>query len=237
MMVITGGIDWIRRLLFLLFLIVFIGCMNGEHIQTPPLLGIEIGTTPPSVNEEFDLPQSPGAYVYNVMAGSIAQRNGILPGDILLRKDGQWIHDPPELQAMMKSAAGHARISFTLLRPGSDENSIRHISLRLNNSGPAVEGSRYWPGFIPVSLPPEIKGQLGIDASIGTMIIGSTNHDSPAAASGIRTGDIIQSIEGEKVTDTMDLYRILNNAGDSFVVRVYRQGRYYNIRIERPYTE
>jgi len=234
---ISGRIDWIRRLLFLLIILAFIGRTYGEHIQTPPLLGIEIGTIPLAVHERFDLPQFPGAYVYNVMIGSTAQSNGLLPGDVLLRKDGRWIHDPLELQAMMRSTPVQVRSSFTLLRPGSDGSSIRNISLHIDNSGPALEGSPYWPGFIPVSLPPEIRGQLGIEASIGTMIVGSTDPGSPAAASGIRTGDIIQSIEGEKVSDTIDLYRILNNAGDSFVLRVYRQSRYYNIKIERPDTE
>ena len=63
------------------------------------------------------------------------------------------------------------------------------------------------------------------DVSIGQAQIARVDPDSPAAAAGMRTGDVIQRVEGREIRNTADLSRAIRlNVGQPITFVVLRNG-------------
>lgn len=89
-------------------------------------------------------------------------------------------------------------------------------------------------GISGVSLQ-EYEARLGVNlaAEYGVVII-EVGQDSPANSGGLLAGDIIQSLDGNEVTNMGQLRRQLYNykQGDSAVVKILRNGEEKEIKIE-----
>jgi S1-C subfamily serine protease len=79
-------------------------------------------------------------------------------------------------------------------------------------------------------LPPRLTGELGRDRGIEVVEI--VEH-SPAAAAGLRPGDLIVEIDGEAVADVGDLQRLMvgERIGHELTLRIDRGGRAMQIGI------
>ena len=67
----------------------------------------------------------------------------------------------------------------------------------------------------------EVRGQLGVLNLFYAPEIGILDFDSPAYLEGLRTGDVITSINGEPVRTTEELEQILKVTGDALVRLTY----------------
>ena len=82
-----------------------------------PALGVVLGAIPENVAEYFGLPE--GLYVYSVFEGSDAARQGLRPGDILLRIDGREVRANSEVLALREARAVGDTLTLTLWRDGN----------------------------------------------------------------------------------------------------------------------
>ncbi len=95
-------------------------------------------------------------------------------------------------------------------------------------------------GIRMVGLTPEVKQQLKtrsnlkLDNQEGVLIV-EIMPQSPAARSGLKTGDVIQAINGQSVTDPSAVQKAVGNmaVGDNLALQLNRQGKtlYFNIRV------
>ena len=95
-------------------------------------------------------------------------------------------------------------------------------------------------GIRMVGLTPEVKQQLKAQTNLklenqeGVLIVGIVPQ-SPAARSGLKTGDVIQAINGQTVTDPSAIQKAVGNmtVGDNLALQLNRQGKtlYFNIRV------
>jgi serine protease Do len=78
-------------------------------------------------------------------------------------------------------------------------------------------------GIGPVSITPELADQFQLPIQSG-VIVGSVGEGTPAAAIGLRQGDIITAIDGEKLAGAGDLRRIVRakKPGDTILLTVRR---------------
>ena len=117
-------------------------------------------------------------------------------------------------------------VRFSLLRRQNGE--IERLSVTISRIPDASpDDVRYWPGFVPLRIPEALLDQIHFDKRAGSLIIGSVQPSSPAAAAGLRGGDIINSIDGEKVTELTDLYHHMNKPDGLSEIRIFRQGKFY----------
>ncbi len=82
-------------------------------------------------------------------------------------------------------------------------------------------------GFLGVGLrelTPELQAHFGAPEGSG-VLVASVSDDSPAAAAGIRVGDVITAVDGLAVDSARDLSReIRHRPGDSVAIEIYRDG-------------
>ena len=82
-------------------------------------------------------------------------------------------------------------------------------------------------GFLGVGLKeltPELQTHFGAPEGSG-VLVGSVSDDSPAAAAGVRVGDVITAVDGLAVDSIRELRReIRHRPGDSVAIELYRDG-------------
>jgi serine protease DegQ len=93
-------------------------------------------------------------------------------------------------------------------------------------------------GIEPTTLTPDIARQLGVEPT-GGVVVQALGQGGPAAAAGIRPGDIIVNIGGTPTPTTSELYEALRDhkPGDKVEVRVIRDGAEQPVTVtlgERP---
>jgi serine protease Do len=80
-----------------------------------------------------------------------------------------------------------------------------------------------WAGFQVQPLTPYIAGRLGIDDARG-LVVSRVEAAGPAAAAGLRVGDVIRKVDGQAVTTADQAQRVLFGAevGDTVRLEVER---------------
>jgi serine protease Do len=74
------------------------------------------------------------------------------------------------------------------------------------------------------NLTPSIRDRLGLPSSVHGVVISDLDPDSPAAQTGLQSGDVIQSIERQPVNSVADFNRLAAPAKGKVLLRVNRQG-------------
>ena len=80
-----------------------------------------------------------------------------------------------------------------------------------------------WAGFQVQPLTPYIAGRLGIDDARG-LVVSRVEAEGPAAAAGLRVGDVIRKVDGQAVTTADQAQRVLFGVevGDTVRLEVER---------------
>lgn len=101
----------------------------------------------------------------------------------------------------------------------SDLSELKGLALAMN-------AGRGRLGVQLQELTPEIAPFFGAPSDKG-VLVWKVMEDSPAAAAGIKAGDVIVEIEGKKVADTEDLHEALSDSdsGDKVAVTLLRRGQ------------
>ncbi len=135
----------------------------------------------------------PAAVIGDVFDGGAASRAGIEPGDKVLEINGRAIRYWEELENTVRSSAG------------------KELRLRVSRNGKTFE--RY---VTPIEETVHARdgqtrrvGWAGITHSPFVPIVGVVDGQSPAARAGMRTGDIIISVDGQAVQNWRDVQRAL----------------------------
>jgi regulator of sigma E protease len=135
----------------------------------------------------------PAAVIGDVLANGSAARAGLEPGDRVLEIDGNTMRYWEEIEDAVRSAPGkelHLRIS----RNGKVFE--RYVT-------PLEETVRSRDGRVVV------QGRVGITHPPFVPLVGVIDGQSPAARSGLRTGDLIISVDGQPVRNWSDVKRAL----------------------------
>jgi regulator of sigma E protease len=140
-----------------------------------------------------------------VMDDSAAASADLEPGDRFVAIDGRDIRSWSDMQAVV-SRAPERELRITVERDG--ERFDRYVTPR-KVFLPNVIGTR------------EPRGQLGVLPSFYAPQIGIIDPNSPAYAEGLRTGDIITSLNGEPLQTVDDLERLAAVKSDSLIRLTY----------------
>ncbi|WP_455478565.1 Do family serine endopeptidase [Bartonella sp. B10] len=91
---------------------------------------------------------------------------------------------------------------------------------------------RGWLGVKIQSVTKEISDSIGLKEAKGALI---TDHlKGPAAKAGIKTGDVIISVNGEKINDVRDLAKRIATIkpGETATIGIWRSGKEDNIKVQ-----
>lgn len=115
------------------------------------------------------------------------------------------------------------RLAIERIRLGDCVNAVR-----FGEDGPEVMslGSHAYLGVELTALTPELRRHFGVPGDAGVMI-GRVDDGSPAAAAGLRVGDIVTRFDGEDVTSAGRLGRLVRarEKDDAVTLEYWRDGQ------------
>lgn len=185
-------------------------------------LGVNMGDTPRTSNNSLG-ERAGGAFVYGVFQGSPADEAGIQPGDIIYRINSNTITDGQDLLRTVANLAPGQTATFTIRRYGSSRTVRVDLGTRAVGEDEGSAPSNLWPGMSVVEITEQVRNRLDVSPRSGDLIISQVVQGSPAANAGLRSGDIIQQVNGDEVENLREFYRRLNETSrDEVIFRILR---------------
>jgi S1-C subfamily serine protease len=170
-----------------------------------------------------------GALVNSVQPGSPAEKAGVRRGDVIVAVNGAPMRDGNSLRNQISQLMPGTSVKVTLLRNGKEETiavTLAELQTRAGDEegGPAERGSTDG-GTFGMSVEPltrETARQLGVQAVSG-VVITRVQPLSKAADAGLRSGDVIEEVDRQKV-DSVEALRAALSKGDAPALLLVHRG-------------
>jgi serine protease Do len=188
-----------------------------------------------------------GVGVTQVQKDSPAEKAGLKKDDVILRFEGEAVTSVRKLSRLVGESAPDQTVRLTISRGGAEQEVTatlaKHNLSRLLGAGVRDEVWRDLQKDLPqVKDFPPMNGdgnfvfsfggnrRIGISttplskqlanyfgAKDGGVLITSVNENSPAAKAGLKAGDVITAVDGEKMASPGDVSRAVNKKQDGDV--------------------
>jgi len=196
----------------------------------------QIGVTVQAVSADdargFGLPDTRGALVADVLAGSAAEKAGIERGDVIREVDGVRINESSDLPPMIGAKAPGSRVKVSVWREGR----ARDINVTLGELVEGVASATPRPGRAPSAaqdsnplgivgseLSAEQRTRMGLKPDEGVAV--ARVEGLAARTAGIRPGDVILQVGRVNVATPAALDRELGKAKAGQTVMLLVRGR------------
>ncbi|HYA63036.1 MAG TPA: PDZ domain-containing protein [Candidatus Sulfotelmatobacter sp.] len=207
-------------------------------------LGAGISEVTADKVKEFKLPAERGVLLSKIVPDSPAAKAGLKENDVVTEINGQRVEGTEQFRRMIREIPAGRTAQFTVWRDGRAQS----VSVTIGKSAPQYNTSVVSPGTFAFHIPemPELndlmesgpwfagRPRLGIDAEdlqgeFGTffgapdgegVLVRDVFSDSPAAKAGLKVGDVITSVDGEKIRSVGDLREKLVEKKDQKTVKL-----------------
>jgi serine protease Do len=194
------------------------------------LLGVTVQSVTPDIARSLHVANSQGALVSSITAGGSADRAGVRRGDIITAINGNAVKDTNTLRNEVAQMLPGTDVKVTLVRDGKEQT----VNVRLGElqAAGAAEGEDHGAprsgagtgfGLAVEPLTRDVARQLGVTAASGVVITG-VEPSSRAADAGLREGDVVEEVDGVKVTTADGLRSALNKSGSTPALLLVHRG-------------
>jgi serine protease Do len=172
-----------------------------------------------------------GSIISQVESGSPAHKAGLLPYDIVTEFNGRKIMSSNELRDSVADAEIGKTVTIKFLREGKERTTKVNITERpheasfLQNRSSKKSLGTEAPlnlGFSASDMTPELRKEFQLPGDVTKPIIVGIVPGSPAARSGLLTGDVILDVNKKEVKSLSDLQSSLKKGMNT--LRVFRSG-------------
>lgn len=196
--------------------------MHGKVVRG--WLGVSIQDLTPELAEQFDVPDTNGALVTDVVADSPAQNGDVQRGDVIRDYDGHPVDNSTRLRTTVAETTPGTGVAIGIVREGREQTLSVVIGQMPGDMAGLPDGEggvRHALSGLTVETVPPGRSTAG-----GGVRVTNVDPDSRAARSGIRKNDHILEINRIDVRDVEDFNRITSQlAEDDSVLVLLRRGR------------
>lgn len=209
--------------------------------------GVSIQDVTPRFAKEEGLKIKEGAYVNDVVDESPADSAGIQEGDVITDLNGKKIESAWDVTDAVRSTAPGTKVTVKVNRKGESKSitavigkqrrtrsfSFGESSEPSEPSAPAAPrimmrmfGGENSEGMELLPLGKQLAEYFEVPGGKG-VLVQRVEKGSAAAAAGIKAGDVVTRVGGDRVKDAGDIHEALSDAdeGDSLSVEVVRKGK------------
>ena len=201
------------------------------------MLGVTVQPVTADIARSLHLNGVHGALVNSVTPNGAADKAGVRRGDVITAINGHDVSDSNGLRNEISQMMPGTAAKLTVVRDGKDQTvDVRLGELQPERSARTDDGSAEQGSAFGIQVEPltrESAGQLGVKAASG-LVITDVQPSSRAADAGLRQGDVIEEIDGAKVTTADALRAALTRRTDSpALMLVHRGDTTFYITIDR----
>lgn len=200
------------------------------------LLGVTIQGVDQSTAKALGLPSPQGALVASVTPGGPAENAGLKPGDVIIEFEGENVEDAGDLTRMVGARQPGEAIELTLFRQGKAQEIKVTLDERNSRTLAKATPEQDASSTLGLGLRNPTEGEsrsLGIRPGSG-LLISEVDPASQAAASGVRPGDVLLSVNQIPVTSPGQAVDIIAEQGaknGAVLLLLSRQGRHFFITV------
>ncbi len=202
-------------------------------------LGVVIQEVDKDLAESFGLDRPAGALVAQTLDDGPAAKSGIKVGDVILSVNGQKIEESADLPHLIGNLKPGAKADMEIIRDGKRQNLSVTVGDMPKEDQAASGGERGSDrasnrlGISVADLTAEQKKTMDLQ---GGVVINKLSGDGPAAAIGLRPGDVITHLNNQPIESATAFEKITSAlpAGRSISMRVVRDGRASFITFKLP---
>jgi serine protease DegQ len=181
------------------------------------VLGVMITTVTPALAEALVNVES-GALINQVVEDSAAQAAGLQAGDVVIAVDGAPIDNAGDLRNRIGLKRVDDDVNLNIIRDGEQKTinaKVGEPGATMLAGGTKIEKLK---GAEFTNIPSEHPQQGQVEGVLVTKV----ESGSPAARSGLRQNDIVQTVNSRNVRSVDDLANILENVSATMVLKIRR---------------
>ena len=207
--------------------VVVASARSGSTAVKRPWLGAKLQSLTPELSKEFDLKRPAGAVITSVAAGSPAARAGLKIGDVIVAVDSQAIDDLNAFNYRFSTQMLGGQVELGVVRAGRESK----IPVKLETAPDlprdeiVIRARSPFLGAKVANLSPALADELRLESSIEGVAIVEIEAGTPAQSVGFRRGDVVLSVNDQKIAKTRDLDRLAQAGSRAWRVVILRGGQ------------
>jgi len=211
--------------------VVIASAKGGGTTVKRPWLGARLQAVTPDIAESLGLKRPAGVLIASVSNPSPALRAGLKTGDLIVAIDGQLVDDPNafDYRFATKPLGGTAQLG--VLR-GGKETTLK-VTLETAPETPrdeiVIRSRSPFMGVKIANVSPALAEELRLDPSTEGVVVLEVTDGSVAQNLGFQRGDVIASVNDEKIARTRDLERVAKD-GRRWNITIVRGGQQISVR-------
>jgi Do/DeqQ family serine protease len=211
--------------------VVIASAKGGGTTVKRPWLGAKLQAVTPEIAESLGLKRPAGALVASLSNPSPAIRAGLKTGDLIVAIDGQVVEDPNAFDYRFATKALGGTAQLGIVRGGKEQT--LKISLETAPETPrdeiVIQSRSPFMGVKVANVSPALAEELRLDPNTEGVVILDIAQGSIAQNLGFQRGDVIASVNEEKIARTRDLDRVSKD-GRRWAITVIRGGQQISVR-------
>jgi len=212
--------------------VVVASAKTGGTSVKRPWLGAKLQNVTPDIAESLGLKRPAGALVATVTEKSPAARAGLKTGDLIVAIDGQAVDDQNafDYRFATKPLGGNAQIGIVR---GGKETKLA-VALETAPETPrdelVIRTRSPFMGMKVANISPALADELRLEASAQGVVVLEVADGSLAQNLGFQKGDIIATVNNEKIARTRDLDRIAKETTRRWAITLVRGGQTISVQ-------
>ncbi|GAB4235567.1 MAG: DegQ family serine endoprotease [Methyloligellaceae bacterium] len=181
-------------------------------------IGVAIQDITPDIAKALALPTRHGALVSKVEPGSPAEKAGLRPGDAIVELNGRPLRDGNDLRNKVGLLERGSKVTLTIIRKGERKK----VTVRVGKIARKVlAGDAAIPQLAGVKIT-EIPASHPRKGEVKGVLVAEVETGSPAWRLGLRSGDIILSVNQRKVTSVEEFEQAAKATGGVLALEILR---------------
>ena len=207
--------------------VVVASAKGGGSAVKRPWLGAKLQQVTPDIADSMGLKRPAGALVASVTPGSPGAQAGLKAGDVIVTVDGQVVDDSNAFDYRFATRPLGGTASLGLLRAGREQTVT--VALQTAPETPrdeiTIQSRSPFSGAKVANLSPALADELQLQNADEGVVVLDIDNGSYASNLGFQRGDVIVSVNGEKIAKTRDLERATNTPNRSWRIDIRRGGQ------------
>ncbi|MFB6232320.1 MAG: trypsin-like peptidase domain-containing protein [Salinibacter sp.] len=196
------------------------------------VVGVNAQTITPELAQKLGVSQGYRVVLADVLPGSPAERAGLRPGDIVTHLDGERMHNAREFDVNLYPKAGTVVELGLARRDSTFEQRVRVVQ-RQNSSAQLAEMADAEDhlvgrlGILGLPLSDEVAQRVPTLRLPSGVVVAASNRPPAPWGDQLRPGDVIYTVDDERVTSPDSLRSVLRDkdSGTRVLAHVLRDGR------------
>jgi S1-C subfamily serine protease len=213
--------------------VVVASAKSGGKAVKRPWLGARLQAVTPEIADSLGLRSPTGALVASVVPNGPAARAGLKASDLITSIEGQTVDDPNAFDYRFATRPLGGSAEVDVMRSGR----LVKLAVPLETAPDTgrneivLKSRSPFQGAKVANISPAVADEMHLDADTEGVVVTEIPEDSTAANVGFQKGDIILSVNSQKVAKTSDLEKAASQQVRIWRITLVRGGQQINVTL------